>query len=38
VTTAEIIDRIIANHKQFEERNKKKEAKEVKESGKILST
>jgi hypothetical protein len=38
VTTAEIIDRIIQNHKQFEERNRKKEAKEVQESGKALST
>jgi len=37
VTTAEIIDRILKNHKAFEERNKKKEAKEIQESGKILT-
>jgi len=38
VNTTEIINRILENHKIYEERNKKKEAKEIGESGIKLTT
>jgi len=37
LTTPEVITRILENHKMFEERNKKKEAKEISQSGRSFS-
>ena len=38
LTTSDIMARIINQRKAFEERNQKKEAKELKEFGKLLHT